>query len=566
VQWSSDASATRLSTNHTDTPVTVPALASHTVQGYFILQQMTDDSDPFGYTDFNDYDESGAPIYEQPDFTEPLRVAKSTHDDLTARVLSSSPQRRFPPDLIPILFDGFADTTQRDRTIARITDADDSIFAHQVHHLVNSNGFIVTVKLRPRLVGESQPEKAITAEALRLYFVGLSLTSIAHGADYPHIDNQPYDPLRDLPPYYENPVYTNPRSGLYPFGEHEEFLSRSFIPNDHNEPEYRPPAIQWFDQELAPVGSMIAIVASPGVGKSSTVEMAAESVITGEMRLGFQFAPETRIAIIDGEMTDQEVYKSYKRIKRRINGTPPYPVVFGTLGYSIPERRKFSEYIIKDLGYNLIIFDGGTDLIHDPNDLKETDEVINQWLRPMLNREKASAILTIHDNPDKTGMRSEKARGHFGAEVLRRSTGVLNIIHDRKTGVRTLSTGGSYGKFRHGDPNQSAYFMWDDQHKMMTQLSEPPRETSDAQQPKIPDLREIEYKLPRIFKGFSSGMLRSEIITRILSTFQSDYNLSNRRAEEVLSMAKTEGLIHTEGTPNTRNIRYFITPPKTDEL
>jgi lipoate-protein ligase A len=522
---------------------------------------------------YDDYDDSGMPIYDQPDFydlypaTPVILTPRPTHDDLHMRVLSSDPSRRFPPDVIPILFDGFDNIADRDKCIKRITDIDADVFAHHVYRLTDSNGFIVTTKLRTRLIGESNHDKAMYAELLRLHWVQHAMMSIALPGNIiqsAHIDGTPYDPYRDFPPFDSQPVYSNDRSGSFPSGQDEDFFARAFIPNDYNEPEYRPPAIEWFGQELAPVGSLVAIVASPGVGKSSTVEMSAESVITGEPRLGLKFGSYTKIAILDGEMTDQEVYKAYKRIKRRINGSPPYPIIFGTLGYSIPERRKFAEFLIKDLEYNLIIFDGGTDLIHDPNDLKETDEVINQWLRPMLNHHGATAIMTIHDNPDKTGMRSEKPRGHFGAEVLRRSTGILNIIHDRKTGVRTLSTGGSYGKFRHGNPNQSAYFMWDENSKMMAEIGEPPREEKQVKA-NLPDIREIEHKLPSIFKGFTTGMLRSQITDKIQAVFGKDYTVSRRKSEQILTLMMSEQLIHTQGKEGTKAYKFHFGRPTNED-
>ena len=488
--------------------------------------------------------------------------------DLDIKVMSHEQQRRFPPDSLPLMFRNFDTIKDRDAMIAKITDNDPDAYIRFIYEVYDSNDFIAIIPLQSRLTGESDTKKSLCLEHLRLQFILISHLSTGSPDNQPgraYIDNGDYSQYRDYPAYNSKPIYANMNAGAYPPGEIEYFVSRAFIPNDYNEPAYRPPAIEWFGQELAPVGSLVAIVASPGVGKSSTVEMSAEAVVTGSIRLGLRFSSESRIAIIDGEMTDQEVYRSYKRIKRRIGETPPYPILFGTLGYTIPERRKLSEYLINELGYNMLIFDGGTDLIHDTNDLREADEVLNQWLRPMLNKTESTAILTIHDNPDKTGMRSEKPRGHFGAEVLRRSTGILNITFDRKTGVRTLSTAGSYGKFRHGNPNQSAYFAWDDQHKMMTELDSPPIINDDKRLP-MPDLLEIEYKIHRIFKGFDQGMLRSELIDRIVSTFSHDYNISQRKAQEILTLMRSESIVKTHGKEGTRSLKYFIFTQKIDDL
>src|SRR5690606_25740375 len=152
--------------------------------------------DPFHH---DDYDDSGMPIYEQPDLSDapvvPITLTpRPTHDDMHMRVLWTDPAQRFPPDVLAPLSEGFQTPDERDKSIKRITDIDADVLAHHVYRLSNSLGFIVTTKIRPRLIGETTQEKALYAESIRLHWVQHALLSVAipgHNVKGAYIDGAP---------------------------------------------------------------------------------------------------------------------------------------------------------------------------------------------------------------------------------------------------------------------------------------------------------------------------------------------------------------------------------------
>ncbi len=85
----------------------------------------------------------------------------------------------------------------------------------------------------------------------------------------------------------------------------------------------------------------------------------------------------------------------------------------------------------------------------------------------MANEHGFTAILTIHSNPSQEG--SNKARGHLGSELLRRSETVFKLEHDRTIDQRTLTTSFSLGKNQSADVAET-YFSWDDDKGMFTSI------------------------------------------------------------------------------------------------
>lgn len=487
------------------------------------------------------------------------RLAKLKTENTPQSGADRESRLMFPLDEIPVVIRGIRDEADYRKIFDRLVYTDIDILTHRLFTNDDMSKLVATVKIRRRLLAEDLTTRMLFAEKIRTIIAeraGVVMETPGVKYDQPYCQILSYNPNCVWDELAETPVHTNARSARFPFGSMEDLMDSVFIPCPGNEPPQQDPAVTWFGYELAPAGSIVTVVAPPGAGKSSSIEMIVESVVTGQTRLGFNFKPGTKVAVIDGERTDREVYLAFRNIQRRIGTNLEYGTIFGTINSDVNDRMTIAEALIED-GYNLLVFDGGTDLIKDPNDMKEANAVINEWLRPLLNRHGATAILTIHDNPDKTGVRSDKARGHFGSELMRRSSAVLNITNDRKTGGRKLSTDGAYGKFRHGDPNTAAYFQWDDSMKMMVEVDTPPAQAASVEKT-LPDFDEIRIKLPRIFKGHPEGMGRNQIVPRIQSVFADKFKISREKAEALLLDMLADGLLKKSGKDGTRSVRYHI--------
>lgn len=84
-------------------------------------------------------------------------------------------------------------------------------------------------------------------------------------------------------------------------------------------------------------------------------------------------------------------------------------------------RSKLLFEAIKEYKPRLIVIDGISDLLYNTNDLEESERLVTQLMRTS-SRMKNHILVVLHTNPN-----SDKARGHIGSALQRKSESVLYV-------------------------------------------------------------------------------------------------------------------------------------------
>ena len=236
-----------------------------------------------------------------------------------------------------------------------------------------------------------------------------------------------------------------------------------FIPDWNNKPPHKEPALKLNDVNVLSYQNISCIIASPGAGKSSTMESIVSSVINKESdNLGFSTTVNS-VLYIDFERTETDVWNSFYRTMQRAKvqqGTNIENVkIVSFRNISTAQKRKKKiEEILELKGYEILLLDGIGDLVNDTNSLYEAIECKN-WVRYITSTYNTSIFTTLHPNKG-----TATPRGHIGSEILREAENVL-LIEINKDKSRTITTDFANGKSRNGDHANSS-FVWSDEFRM----------------------------------------------------------------------------------------------------
>lgn len=225
-------------------------------------------------------------------------------------------------------------------------------------------------------------------------------------------------------------------------------------------------------------GNVCTIIGPAGYGKSQVFESLISSYLNPYVdTLGLRVADHDGRPLlwIDGERTKDDIAHGFARIKRRIRIEDNPDLIegdrfrgvncFPLIEYAdIPARVKELERLIFDLSPGLVILDGAGDFVRDPNDLPASVDFV-ALLIALANSENFAAVVSIHPNPG--GGQDNKARGHLGSELLRKSESVLLLKRapDNRD-IRILTMDFGHGKNRNQADNLEHAFAWNDEHKM----------------------------------------------------------------------------------------------------
>jgi hypothetical protein len=225
---------------------------------------------------------------------------------------------------------------------------------------------------------------------------------------------------------------------------------------------------------IASNGNVLTLVARPGLGKSSIVEMLASSFIDPEIDLcGIRVTCNKPILLVDTERTREDVSKTFARICARLGVVKPEDpkrMMLWSLAHitSFKKKRKYIEDELMKGDYGLVVIDGATDFVTDSNDAKESN-AFTDWLRVTAQIYDLPILVTIHSNPT-----DDKPRGHLGSDLCRRSETVMGIKVDDSTGERIhcLTTKVPHGKLRNDNKQLEMFFKWNDEKKMFVESEE----------------------------------------------------------------------------------------------
>jgi hypothetical protein len=269
---------------------------------------------------------------------------------------------------------------------------------------------------------------------------------------------------------------------LSPYSHLEE--EPFFIPNWDNKPPQKEPSLKLNDVNVLSYQNISCVIASPGAGKSSTMESIVSAVINKESdNLGFSTTVNS-VLYIDFERTETDVWNSFYRTMQRAKvetGTNIENVkIISFRNISTAEKRKQTIVsLLEKQKYELLLLDGIGDLVNDTNSLFEAIECKN-WVRWITSTYNVSIFTTLHPNKG-----TATPRGHIGSEILREAENVL-LIEVNKDKSRTITTDFANGKARNGSHANSS-FVWSDEFRMFvsTEFVVTERKIKEAPQEKF---------------------------------------------------------------------------------
>lgn len=294
------------------------------------------------------------------------------------------------------------------------------------------------------------------------------------------------------------------------------------------------------------IGNIMGIVANAGTGKSQTCETIAAAFLNPDCdAFGFSvnLPNDKYLVYIDGERTHEDCKYGFNRIGRRIDLQNNPELVDGDRMrrfsfqsfITIPSKKKRKEElerIINEFEVGLIIIDDLTCLVTDPNDIKESDELMT-WLVSMANSKGFGLICTIHPNPNST-----KPRGHIGTRLWHvcESMYLLTRATDDKE-VRRLTTDFDMSKTRSDTDINESNYRWSEESNMFMTCDYSMRVTGS----KVIDYKE---RFSKVFDGYGKEVLKyKEIIESYRTAYEVSVSTANRHLNDAidLDILKREG-------------------------
>ena len=171
---------------------------------------------------------------------------------------------------------------------------------------------------------------------------------------------------------------------------------------------------------LIPSGSITAVSGQAKQGKTQFLTAIAAVMMSGK-NFGAMKRETAPQAILWAD-TEQSVYDIQTNLGRLYNlagipqGTPTEKVGLHVLtlrACSAEERLQIIQQAIDETDPAIIIIDGVRDLLHDFNDITQSDQVITWVMKNSAARPQSNIFCVIHTNDG-----TDKMRGHLGTELM----------------------------------------------------------------------------------------------------------------------------------------------------
>lgn len=182
-----------------------------------------------------------------------------------------------------------------------------------------------------------------------------------------------------------------------------------------------------------PKGEMIGITGRAKQGKSQFTLMLIAALIgtKGECYGIRRVKDVNKIIVFDTEQSKATLQQNLKRAFRAAgipdNRDNEKIVAISMRKYSAVERMETIKQAIEKLNPDIIIIDGIRDLIHDFNDLKETEPLITELLK--ISDSGISIIGVLHQNKDD---KDRNMRGHLGTEFANKCCDVFEVTKENE--------------------------------------------------------------------------------------------------------------------------------------
>ena len=193
------------------------------------------------------------------------------------------------------------------------------------------------------------------------------------------------------------------------------------------------PIVRIWGNLIASRGNVSTVVGLAKSRKTFLTAAVASGFLSSSDFLGFDTPATGKVVYIDTEQARAHVHKVARRILRSIGLPTDHnhdKLVVAALRELTPDqRREATGEILRRYKPDLLNLDCVADLCNDPNDLHESEALTCELMR--WRSEYDNHILCVlHSNPG-----GEKARGHLGSALLRKSETVMLVKADGDTSV-----------------------------------------------------------------------------------------------------------------------------------
>lgn len=255
----------------------------------------------------------------------------------------------------------------------------------------------------------------------------------------------------------------------------------------------KPEAVLFFhDQMVMSRKNISCITGKAKVGKTFLMTLLNISVLKkGEFGTLRSYLPKgkDKIIYIDTEQSDYHILLILQRINKEVASDKLLMFNFDTK--SVEERKDFTrELIYNTPDCGLLVIDGIADLIYDPNDIRESSQMVSE-LRKWATDCDIHIVNVIHQNPSE----NTKMRGHLGTILTNKAETVIQITSSKENEsiklVETLAT-------RNRKPENWSFEIIDGQPTIMEDCYESPKSGRTIKK-QLSDIERIE-----ILKGIYS--------------------------------------------------------------
>ena len=165
-------------------------------------------------------------------------------------------------------------------------------------------------------------------------------------------------------------------------------------------------------------------------GNISTIKGKAKArksfFITLLVKFLFEQNPDISILLIDTEQSKSFVFKAMKRAYRLMDWTDKNSrlKVLSLRECDVTDRKDILVQAINELKPDVVLLDGGVDIICDFNNAQESKEITGLLMK-LSTEFNCHIVNVLHE-----GKTNGELRGHFGAEMLNKSETVFEVVKD----------------------------------------------------------------------------------------------------------------------------------------
>ncbi|MBR5281954.1 MAG: AAA family ATPase [Alistipes sp.] len=186
------------------------------------------------------------------------------------------------------------------------------------------------------------------------------------------------------------------------------------------------PVVKRHDSLICSQGNISAVVGEAKSKKTFLCTAIVGSMLDINERKQFGIQPNRgRIVWIDTEQSREHIQRLLFRINvmGNIPHTSPNPYIrlLAVREEKPQERLNIMRYAIEYYKPKLVVIDGISDLLNNPNNLEESEALVSSLLT--LSSDYGCHIMSVlHTNPN-----SDKARGHLGSTLMRKAETVVYV-------------------------------------------------------------------------------------------------------------------------------------------